>query len=116
MRAILLNSSMYRVIIVLEDVRLLVFVGNILASNSSRYIALSFKLYSSLHLYCYCEKKNIKCASTFVFVRPEVPSERCEINRNIDLASTSLDSVTLGHFDTVFETIPYIEVKFLFKS
>ena len=41
MRAILLNSSMNRVIIVLEDVRLLVFVGNFLASNSSRYIALS---------------------------------------------------------------------------
>ena len=58
-----------------------------MASNSSRYVVLSFKIDSSLHLYCYFEKKNklaVQVVTTFVFVHPLVPSERCEINRNID--------------------------------
>ena len=58
-----------------------------MASNSSRYVVLSFKIDSSLHLYCYFEKKNklaVQAVTTFVFVHPLVPSERCEINRNID--------------------------------
>ena len=69
----------------MEDFRLLVFVDNFVASNSSRYVVLSFKIDSSL--YCYFEKKNklaVQVVTTFVFVHPLVPSERYEINRNID--------------------------------
>ena len=71
----------------MEDFRLLVFVDNFVASNSSRYVVLSFKIDSSLHLYCYFEKKNklgVQVVTTFVFVHPLVPSEWCEINVNID--------------------------------
>ena len=38
-----------------------VFVSNFygfVASNSFRFVVLSFKFYSSLHLYCYFEKTN----------------------------------------------------------
>ena len=55
----------FSIIIVL----LIIFV----ASNSSRYVVLSFKIYSCLHLYCYFEKKNklaVHVVTTFVFVHP----------------------------------------------
>ena len=42
----------------MEDFRLLVLLIIFVASNSSRYVVLSFKIYSSLHRYCYFEKKN----------------------------------------------------------
>ena len=42
----------------MEDFRLLVLLIIFVASISSRYIVLFFKIYSSSHRYCNFEKKN----------------------------------------------------------
>ena len=57
------------------------------ASSSSRYVGLSFK-FNPVFIFIATSRKRIslqyRCVSTYVFVHPYVPSERCEINRNID--------------------------------
>ena len=76
------------------------------ASYSSRYVVLSFKFYSSLHLSCYCEKKNKLAVHVLVYVRFSLFTLGCL--RNGVKSTVTLIEVLYTVFD--------IEVKFLYNS